>query len=421
MLHRAAILGSKEKTVVILSHGSIDINQQAEPAGCTPLMFAARGGHSPVVRVLLNKGANLSIIEFDDGSTALHFSAEEGHFAVTAMLVGAGADLEAVSKGSTPLCAAAMRGQREVMRALIAAGADPDSRAAADGETPLFAAAGKGHVLAVKELLRANADPLLTTRANQIPGGVRTVPLDTAAKHGRSDVVRELVQQVGIEGCGGSTGGEFALGAATMYGSVEIMSMLMDAGVCETACVALVHAAAGSHEGPVKFLLQKNRNVRKRTKGAEIAYVNCADNDGYTPLFASILSCSPRIGRMLLDAGADATSAVLLTTETGEVIFNDTPLAFTSYRIQKMVDKGAPEKKVQRVEATRRMLVRADSVHAVSWLWPVDIPVVTHAATEGLRSTGATSSSLTVMLPIMRRRASSRGVFLATLFRYVVA
>ena len=75
-LHHTAFEGSVERTVALLSSGFFDIDGRAEDRGYTPLMIAAGRGHSRVVRILLNKGADVSVVSYLDG-TALHLSAFE--------------------------------------------------------------------------------------------------------------------------------------------------------------------------------------------------------------------------------------------------------------------------------------------------------------------------------------------------------
>ena len=113
--------------MALLSDGSIDIDQ-GNQHGWTPLMLASGKGHSHVVRILLNKRANASIVA-GGGITALHASAGEGHLAVCKMLVNAGANVEAATtEGVTPLHMAAEYGHCEVMSCLLYTSPSPRDR-----------------------------------------------------------------------------------------------------------------------------------------------------------------------------------------------------------------------------------------------------------------------------------------------------
>ena len=89
----------------------------------------------------------------------------------------------------------------------------------------MFSAAVRGHLETVRALLRANANPLLTANVDQ-QCRKTDVPLDAAAYSGHTEIVRELVEQVGIEGCGGASGGADALGLASIGQHVDIMAIL---------------------------------------------------------------------------------------------------------------------------------------------------------------------------------------------------
>lgn len=95
------------------------------------------------------------------------------------------------------------------------------------------------------------------------------VPLDTAVRHGRVEVVRLLLDELGLEGCAGASGGTEALRLAAQNDHVDIMAALAEAGV-EDMGTALVAAIAYGREGPVKFLLQ----LKERANGSTVAYVN---------------------------------------------------------------------------------------------------------------------------------------------------
>lgn len=65
-------------------------------------------------------------------------------------------------------------------------------------------------------------------------GRWKTVPLDAAAENGHSDVARELIQQCGIDGCGGDTRGVSALKLAAQQQHLDFMALLTGAGVVDT-------------------------------------------------------------------------------------------------------------------------------------------------------------------------------------------
>ena len=56
-LNCAAIKGDFEIVKTLISRGQADVNQTS-PKGCTPLIYAGRGGYSEVVRFLLEKRAS---------------------------------------------------------------------------------------------------------------------------------------------------------------------------------------------------------------------------------------------------------------------------------------------------------------------------------------------------------------------------
>ena len=156
---------------------------------------------------------------------------------MTKLLVEAGADLGTrAADRATPLDKVASGGHSKVASVLIEAGADPDSLNWNE----------KGHLDAVKVLLRAKADPISPTLSD-------SVPLEAAAEGGHSDVVRELIhQQLGIEGCGGTSDGGGALEiAARAENVVEVMNVLTDAGVTDTG-QALIFAAMYGREASLK-------------------------------------------------------------------------------------------------------------------------------------------------------------------------
>lgn len=428
-LHRAACHGSAFHTAELLSCGSIDINQGHNPCGITPLMLAAQFGHACVAKMLLRKGSDVSIVS-DEGATALHFCSENGHLALVELLIGAGARTMVdapTSQGHTPLHAAAYGGHWEVARALMDAGANPNSRLP-DGMTPLFSAACKGHVRTIKELLRAGANPAAIVFDPKV--NVTVVPLDAASGAGRSEAIRELIQQFGIKGCGGPSAGIRALCQAARERHTDVMAQLANAGVVDKTGRVLHAAVMYGAETSVKLLLRH----REGNAAAQGRYVNNTLRHT-TPLLTAIQtsrSWCPRVMRMLIDAGADTTFVFRVgNAPGGEPIYAPTPLSCAHQKIiwnsmtGGMTANGNPatEEAMRSLEGIRRLLLQVEAVHAVSWLFPsVATPaVVCLGEGEGARgSRMATSTPLRVMLPILCRRTERRGVLLAAMFRWAV-
>lgn len=416
-LHKAAGLGSTRNTQALLSKGSFDVNLGGED-GSTPLILASWIGCSGVVRALLDAGADSSIAE-DDGITPLYAAASFGSVPVIKMLLEAGAPLEAANcQGGTSLHMAAEEGHSAVISALVQAGAKTGTRRW-DGATPLYLAARNGHTETVRVLLRARADPLLAFTNQE--SGATYVPLDTAAIFGHSDVARELLRHAGIRGCGGVSGGRNAFRIASMHQRLDMMAMLADAGVVDTG-EALIDAAHHGQEAAAKFLVKRfGRPVA--TKSGR-AYVDAPDERGRTPLMLSIVACvprSPRIVRLLIDAGANASASIRIETE--RVMAVVTPLAYTTHRLyqDKAGGETATEQQRRTLEAIRDLLLREEAIHAISWAWPRVAPSAARAV-EGSGRTETPSTSLGMMLPILRRRNDSRRrTLLRTMFRCVVA
>lgn len=380
--------------------------------GPIPLINAAERGLSQVVRGLVDQGDSVKLTN-DAGFTALHAAAHHGHADIVRMLAKGGSDLEAATlEGDTPLHLATMEEETEAMEALIEEGASVDSRNPG-GATPLYVAAMEGRLGAVKVLLRAKANPLLSWTTSS---GGAFVPLTVAAQTGRLAVVRELLREFGIRGCGGPSGGLNALRIAAVYGQVDMISVLTDAGVVDAAGLALLDAV-NSKEAAVGCLLRQQKEWQ--------AYVKVARTDvGLTALLCSFMGhdklCNPRITRRLMDAGADASSVVQLRCKYNRTCLSVTPLEYLNEWVPRE-RRGCPatDEHLHRLEAIRRLLLQAEAVHAVSWLWPGDTPLLARPVTS-TRTAKHPMTPLTTMLPVLRRRASRRGLLSETLFRWAV-
>jgi hypothetical protein len=96
--------------------------------GLTPLMVAARNGRTDVLKVLIQRGADVNAKwrAYDSGDgqwNALHIAASRGQVGAAQLLIAAGTEVNAKTlRGETPLDVAVRYGRRELAEVLRAHG-----------------------------------------------------------------------------------------------------------------------------------------------------------------------------------------------------------------------------------------------------------------------------------------------------------
>jgi ankyrin repeat protein len=143
-----------EAVVKLLLEKGAEVDSKDSKHGWTPLWWAAGNGHEAVVRLLLEKGADVDSKDSRDGRTPLSWAARNGREAVMRLLLEKGAEVDSKDSqgGRTPLSWAARNGHEAVVRLLLEKGADVDSKDSRDGRTPLWWAARNGHEAVVRLL-----------------------------------------------------------------------------------------------------------------------------------------------------------------------------------------------------------------------------------------------------------------------------
>lgn len=144
------------------ARADMDVHQ-AHGSGYTALCEACHHGHVDVVKLFIERGANMEIGS-KSGFSALSVAAEQGQDAVVEVLAGAGADLNRPGftnmdseLSKTPLMRAIIAGHTSTALLLIELGADVSMRCA-DGKTALIYAAEIANAKTAAALLVKGAD-----------------------------------------------------------------------------------------------------------------------------------------------------------------------------------------------------------------------------------------------------------------------
>ena len=286
-LHTASSNGHVKVVSLLLEKGA-GVNVTNQDRS-TPLQWASDNGHVEVVRLLLEKGANVNAVS-QGGSTPLHWASDNGHVEVVRLLLEKGANVNAASQGgSTPLHWATINMHIEVIRLLLEKGADVNVANQA-GSTPLYWSSKNGYIEVVRLLLENGAN----VKAASLDG---STPILCASGNGHIEVVRLLLEKganVNVVNQDRST----PLHWASDNGHIEVVKLLLEKGADMKAAsldgpTPLHWASKNGHIEVVRLLLEKGADVK------------AASLDGSTPLLWASTSGHVEVVRLLVENGAD--------------------------------------------------------------------------------------------------------------------
>jgi ankyrin repeat protein len=164
----------------------------ANKQGITPMMLACSSGSPEIVQALADAmEAPLLNLQDAHGQTALSRACETGGLAVVRVLLHKGANLTIpCNRLLTPLMLASSQGSEEIVEALLIR-ADPSYVDLVDWQhmTALYHASLRGHLGAVTTLLKHGANALVVSET-------RSSPLLVAAEQGLTDIVEQLILSV---------------------------------------------------------------------------------------------------------------------------------------------------------------------------------------------------------------------------------
>jgi uncharacterized protein len=220
-LHSAARIGQSDRVVRLLALGVPPDVQDLK--GYSPLMIAARDGHTRIVEILrATPGVDLRRQE-RYGLNALMLAAHHNRLEILPLLLSApGGRLEERSnEDNTAVVIAAKAGHQQVVAQLLAAGADPN--AAGQGKmTALMHLAARGELAAVSGLCQ---HPRIDLNALNKEG---QSALALAAARGHRAIVEYLLGRPGIGPHTRDAAGRTPLIAAVMNQQVEVAHSLLN-------------------------------------------------------------------------------------------------------------------------------------------------------------------------------------------------
>ncbi|CAG9537301.1 unnamed protein product [Cercopithifilaria johnstoni] len=304
--HIAAIKGSYAvvKELMMIDKAMV-IQAKTKTMEATTLHMAATGGHSKIVKILLENGANAED-ENAHGMTALHLGAKNGyipilnvfdqslwkkcskktglnalHIAayygnsdfVMEMLKYVPASLRseppiynhhvvkefASEYGFTPLHLAAQSGHDSLVRMLLNQGVQVDATSTTMSVIPLHLAAQQGHIAVVGMLLSRS------TQQQHAKDWRGRTPLHLAAMNGHYEMVSLLIAQgsnINVMDQNGWTGMHYA----TQAGHLDVVKLFVKSSADAQAetkegKVPLCFAAAYNHVDCLRFLLKQHHDT----------------------------------------------------------------------------------------------------------------------------------------------------------------
>ncbi|KAI4458891.1 ankyrin repeat and death domain-containing protein [Holotrichia oblita] len=189
--------------------------------GQTAVFHAAMGGHSLIVKKLIEMGALLDKRN-KEARTALHMACERGHAEVAEYLLAHDSDMEARDNGgNTPLHVAAQNQQTTLVQILLDSGADPDSENS-KGSTALHIACSLGSKGILDLLLQHGA---LLNKQNK----TGNTPLHLACQTNEVDTVDILISK-GADLNSLNSRLQSPIHIAAEMGHTEICKILLAAG-----------------------------------------------------------------------------------------------------------------------------------------------------------------------------------------------
>ena len=292
-----------------LSNGA-NVNTIVNRIDMTAIMRASGRGHADIVKLLLEKGANVNAKSIH-GYTALTAASRNGHADIVKLLIDSGADVNAKEiEGATALMAASWAGHADVVRLLLDNGADVNAEDTQGRTVLMYASVGNDDNTDVVQLLLDNGADI---NAKDIK--YSTTAIMAASLDGNTNIVKTLVK------AGAKEDNNSRLILATRKGDFAgVRKSLSDGANINTkytdGITALMVASEMGHEDVVKLLLRKGADV------------NARDIEGRTSLNSAIKRGNTAIEQLIKEAGG-----IISVDDLVKTILRNAATAQEAYRV----------------------------------------------------------------------------------------
>jgi ankyrin repeat protein len=256
-----------------------DVNA-SDSDGTRPLHFAVRADELEIADQLLRAGADATAANRLN-VTPLYLAAQNGNAPMIRRLLDAGANPNQIDQttGETILMVATRTGDADSVRTLLQQGADPNATEPQVQVTALMLAAEAGHTGVVRALLDQEADVHARTRTGPAPSPrLPCVNKTGCGSHGVG-IIRGGLPERGSRAP--IPGAMTPLMYAAREGHIEVARLLLDKG-------AKVNEVDKNDIGPLLMAISNNRIDMARFLIDRGANIHAADWYGRTPLFAAV-------------------------------------------------------------------------------------------------------------------------------------
>ncbi|XP_067661803.1 ankyrin repeat domain-containing protein 50-like [Haliotis asinina] len=267
ILHSACLGGHVEVVNHVLLQNVLDINGRVR-CGRTAVMMAAENRHKDVVELLVDKGADVSLVD-ETGDNVLHCACRGGDAGVVKYILSKNmVDVDRRgSKNMTPIMVAKEYKHGEVVHVLLSKRPDGSLRYYKH-RNMLKSACREGNIEAVKFIVSQNTVNINSGWRENI------TPVLIAAKDGHKDVIDLLVSK-GAYVSLADNGGDNILHYACRGGNVEMVKYVLSQKMVNInsrgfqEMSPLMRAALMGHTDVIKLLVSKGADVTQLDGGGD--------------------------------------------------------------------------------------------------------------------------------------------------------